>query len=703
MLAERPQPRYPMLHRGIRFVHAALLAFSAVLAFLFVRGLDEIAPLGNPALVDVFDSDDSVSAAKVARAVESFAAGRGVGIARDVTDLKNPDGVRNLYVASGGPDSLTVQWLDDGYPAFSSTFETRVRPLSGIAQQDPRGPYYVFGSPADADALKAEFAGLGLMATVSHPQSYAELSAMYADDPLFRAFCVVALAVLTMTGASVLLSAKAYGVLRLQGMSFAGILLRDLRQLAVFWLAAAGIVVAAALTFLGFYNGFAWWGLFASVALVVAVLLVLVALAAHAAVLALTFKVDVLRALKGELPSRAASVSVYLVRIPALLLTLSIATNVALAGRDVLTRQENQDIYRTVGDAVSIRVNGAFAPHMDQVNDHVGPWLRRADSQGKVLVAGRRDLQMSAPGAHLPAGEIFIVNDTYLSKQPVLDPAGHRYRSTSRSVRVIVPASLSSQAPAITEAASGIVDPGRGRDIPLETLTSRTGQRLFGYNTGAYVYNAAHGPDEDRSLVRDPVLVVVPNGSRFLTDDAYTAFATQAGVVFTDPDDVLNGIKTEKLQDYVNAMSPVGQKTALDLRDATGELRLQIFNLVVSVLVLLIAGVGVCIIYARKNAQGIFVKRISGWRYLATHRFILAVEAAIAVIFASRVPFVAWEQQQELKEYAASGAPAPFEPIRITALDVTLITSLVAFEFGAVLLALAYFHGRIMKGGATES
>ncbi|MGW2719583.1 hypothetical protein [Streptomyces sp. NPDC001492] len=679
------------------------MAFSAVLAFLFVRGLDENAPLGNSALVDVFDSDDSVSAARVVRSVESFAAERGVGVARDVTDLKNPDGVRNLYVAPGGPGSLTARWLDDGYPSFSGHFKTRVRPLSALAQQDPRGPYYVFGSPADADALRAQFAGLGLTAAVSHPLSYAELSETYAADPLFQAFCVVALAALTMTGASVLLNAKAYGVLRLQGMSFAGILLRDLRQLAVFWPAAAGVVVAASLAFLGFCNGFAWLGLFASVALAVALLLVLVVLATHAAVLALTFKVDVLRALKGELPSQGVSISVYLVRVPALLLTLSIATNVTLAGRDVLTRQENQEVYRTVGEAVSIRVNGAMAPHMDQVNGHVGPWLRRADKQGQVILAGRRDLQISAPGARLPAGEIFVVNDTYLGRQPVLDRAGHRYGPAPGAVRVIVPESLSSHAPAITRAVSRIVDPGRDRHIPLRTLTSRTGQRLFGYNTGSSVYNAAQGPDEDRSLVRDPVLVVVPNGSRFLTNDAYTAFATQAGVVFPDPDDALNGIKTEKLQDYVNAVSPVGQKTAMDLRDATGELRLQIFNLLVSLIVLLIAGVGVCVIYSRKNAQCIFVKRISGWRYAATHRFMLAVEVAIAVIFATRVPFVAWEQHQELKKYAASGAPAPFEPIRITALDVTLITGLVVFELGAVLLALAFFHGRIMKGGATDS
>ncbi|MGR8010752.1 bacteriocin-associated integral membrane family protein [Streptomyces hypolithicus] len=698
-----------MLHRGIRFVHAAILAFSVVLGFLFLRGLDEGTVLGNSALVTVLDSDDSVSAAQAVRLVESFATEHGVAVGREVPDLKNPDGRRHLYLAPGSADSMTASWLHKGYPAFSKKYETRVHPTSEIGYQDPRGSYYVFGSSEAADALVADFNDLGMVASVTHPLSYDELSRTYTDDPLFRAFCVVALAALTMTGASVLLNVKTYAVLRMQGMSFTGILLRDLRQLTVSWLAAIGIVVTATLGFLGLYNGFAWLGLFTSVAAVIAILLVVLVLATHAAVLALTYKVDVLPALKGELPSRAASISVYLVRIPALLLALSIAANVSFAARDVLTRQENREIYDTVGDAVSIRLNGAFAMQIDQLDKRVGPWLRQADERGEVIVSGRRDLQVSTPEAHLPAGEILIVNDTYLDEQSVIDLTGRRYSATSRNgkkpnpspVRVIVPESLTSHAPDITKAASQIIDPHLSRNVPLETLTSKTGQRVFGYNTGINVYNAAHSADEDRSLVRDPVLVIVPNGS-FLTNDAYATFATQGGIVFPDPNDALNGIKAQKLQNYVSSVSPVGQKAALDLREASNKFRLQIFNLIVAMIVLLVAGAGVCIIYSRKNAQSIFVQHISGWRYVATHRFILAVEVAIAIIFASRIPFEAWQQNHELNKLAAAGAPATFEAIHITALDICVITGLVVFELVAVLLALAFFHRRIIKEGAAE-
>ncbi|MFC7810500.1 hypothetical protein [Streptomyces olivaceus] len=706
-----------MLHRGIKFVHAAVLAFSAVLAFLFVRGLDEDGVLGNSALIWVFDSDDSTSGAQVAQAIASFSADHGVTVAREVPDMRDPDGHRHLYLAPGDRQSGAGSWLDEGYPAFSRNYTTDVHPIAEIGQRDPRGEYYVFGAPAAADALVAEFADLGLRAGVTHPLSYTTLAAAYTGGVLWGSFWVVALAAVTMTGASVLLSAKAYGILRLQGMSFGGLLVRDLRQLAVSWSVAVGAVAAVTLAFLGFYNGLAWLGMFATVAGGLAGLFILLVLAAHAAVLALTFKVDVLRALKGELPARAATISVYLVRIPALLLALSIATDVAAAGQDVLARQESRTAYADAGDAVTIRLNGSLPSETDQVIKEVGPWLRRADREGKVILAGRRDLQSIAQSAQLPPGEVLVVNETFLAKQPVLDPTGRRYTPVAQDgkspethpVRLIIPESLSRQAATITAAIPEVLASGFDRHTQLETLPAKSGQHVFAYNPGNQVYNAAHSPKEDRSLVRDPVVVVVPNGSKFLSDDGYTAFATQEGVVFPDPDDVLGAIaankgnKGNKLQTYVTAVRPVGQNSALKLRDAVNEFRVQLFNLILAVIVLLIAGVGVCIIYSRKNAQAIFVQHISGWRYTVTHRFILSLELALAVLLATRVPFETWSRNQQLEKLAAAGTPLPHPLVHLTELDLSVIAGLVAVEFGAVLLALAVFHGRIVREGATEA
>lgn len=704
-----------MLHRGIKFIYAAVFAFSAVVAFLFVRGLDEDWVLGHSSVVWVLDADDSASGSQVARDVASFAAERRLSVAREVPDLKDPDGRRHLYLASGDPGSDAASWLSEGYPSFGRDYQTQVHPLADIGQRDPRGFYYVFGPEGSDDALVAQFKSLGLRASAHHPLSVAELTPFYADGVLAWSLLVVALAAVTMTGASVLLNAKAYGVLRLQGKSFTDILLRDLRQLATFAAIAAAAVAGGVLLLLGLYNRYAWLGLFASVTLGIAGILILLILATHAAVLALTFRTDVLRALKGELPARAASLSAYLVRIPALLLALSIATSAALAGQDVLARQDSREIYAKVGDTAAIRLNGSLGgdDEIKQMQKRVGRWLRQSDAAGKLIIAGRRELHDIAPGSGLPQGEMLIVNETFLTEQSLVDPTGHRYAPTpldgkspnNHAVRLIVPESLNQYSSTIAAQIPGILspaDPERIHQSQVQTFPAKIGQRVFGYNPGDQAHTAARNIKEDRSLVDDAVLVVVPNGSAYLTDNAYTSFATQGGVVFPDPADIQAGIETNKLQNDVIAIRPVGQNAALQMRDAVNDFRLYLFNLAVAVVVLVITGVGVSIVYSRKNAQAIFVKHISGWRFAASHRSVLAVEGILAILLAGWVPFQVWQQNQDLEEFKAMGMPAPSAPVQISALDLTLTSGLVAIEVGAVLLALAAFHRRIVKEGATE-
>ncbi|MEV5593878.1 hypothetical protein [Streptomyces sp. NPDC052496] len=692
------------------------MVFSALISFLFVRGLDESLVLGSSAQVWVTRSDDSVSGAQVARAIAAFSDDHKVAVARELPDVEYSDSRRHLYLASGNPHFDAASWLTDGYPAFGSHFTTEVHPIAEIGQRDPRGFYYVFGPPETADALVAVLADLGLGSSVQHPLSSGQLLQYFTGGELFWSFLVIALAAVTMTGASVLLNAKAYGVLRLQGKSLGEILARDLKQLAAFWLPAAGAVVAAVLVSLGFYNGLAWLGLFAAVAACLAGLLILSVLAAHAAVLALTFKTELLRALKGELPARAAFVSTYVVRIPAVLLALGFAMDVIVAGQHVTARQGSQDTYAKAGNAVTIRLNGSWGGDSEPVVKQVGTWLRQADAAGEIVVAGRHDLQNLSSDARLPQGEILIVNETFLAHQPVTDPKGQRYSpaphntpaADARSVRVIIPESLAPHASAIRATVPdvfGKMDPDVRRHLKTETFEAKSGQRVFGYNSGDRSPNAAYSPDDDRSLVRDPVLVVVPNGSHILTDDMYTTIATQDGIVFPDPDDVLTPLAANKyaLQSYVATVNPVGQNAALKLREAVAGFRLQLFNLIASVAVLLITGIGVCIIHARKHAQATFVRHISGWRFTATHRFILAVEGILAAFLIWWVPAQVWRQNQDLAEMAAQGIPAPVPPVQLTAADISAIAGLAALEFGAVILTLWIFHQRIVKEGAIEA
>ncbi|MFE6282588.1 bacteriocin-associated integral membrane family protein [Streptomyces sp. NPDC057877] len=696
-----------MLHRSTKFVHAAVLAFSAVLSFLFLRDLDERWVMGHTAVVWVTDSTGATSGAQVTHLLAEFATTHKATVARETPDLKEPYSRRHLYLARGGPHS---DWLHDGYPAFDRDYRTDVHPVADLGNRDPRGYYYVFGPERAVDELVGTFTGLGFEATAYHPYSLEQLTPAYSDSSLLRSFFVVVLAVVTMTGAGVMLSAKSYGVQRLHGRSFGQILLRDLRQLGAFWAAAFAAVTAAALLVLGLYNGLAWFGTFALVALGVALVLGLVSVAVHAVMLQLTGQTALLRALKGELPARTAALSTYLVRVPALLLAVSITGDVVLAGQNIASREESIQTYREIGDTTAIALNGSAASQsaFEILDEKVGGWLREADRDGEIIVAGHRRFRHSGGLDDLPDRDLLIVNESYLAAQPVRDASGRRVPATTSDdtrVRLLVPAGLTSYSDRLATLVPALLNPGEPQKIPagrVVPLTTRDGQRLFTYNPRGRL-QAATNPDADESFVTDPVVIVYPDGAPYLSDRGYIAYASQQSLVFKDPDDVTAGIEEHELETYVTGMSPVGQNAALRLRDLVADFRLQLFNLGVAVLVLLITGVGACIVHSRKNAQAVFARYISGWRFAATHRPLLVVEGVLAVLLAVWVPFQVWWRNRELAEYRTTGVKPPAEPVQLTGLDLAANTALVVVEVAAVLVGLAVFHRRIVKEGAAEA
>ncbi|MGH3376034.1 MAG: hypothetical protein ACRDP6_14955, partial [Actinoallomurus sp.] len=680
---------------------------------LFVRDLDETMPLGDSALIWVNQSDNSVSGAQVARMLESFATDHRVAIARGVEDLKDPGRRRHLYMAAGDSRNGPASWLRKGYPEFSRGSRTDVHPIAELGLLDPRGVYFVYGSPRTAEALRATFGDMGLHGVVKHPLSFSELEPIYLNSALSWAFFVVALAMVTVIGASIMLSAKSYGVLRLQGKSLPNIFFRDMRQLTMFWVLAVAVVSVVSLGSLGLYNRLAWSGLFVSVAAVIAGILFLVTVVTHAAMLVVLGKTELLRALKGELPARVAAASAYLVRVPALLVALAIAMAVVSSGQDVLVRRTGQQDYRAVGDTTSIALNGNLGSEESRMEAGVAGWIRQADLEGKVILAGRQELQtFSPPGSVLPQGEVLIVNGTFLAKQPVLDPAGRRYAPTPGArppgtgpVQLIIPESLARYAPALQTAISQNLNAGHPetvRQAGVRTRWAKNGQQVFTYSTGSGSYTAAPSLEHDRSVVRDPVIVAVPNGSKVIPDGNYFAYASQSGVVFPDPRDVLDGIAAHRLQTYVLAVTPIAQNAALEQRDAVRKFRMQTFNLTVALAVLTITGLGVCIVYSRKNSQAIFVRHISGWRFTATHRSMLLTETLIAAMLLTWPPLRAWWENRDLHRYAVGG-PVPHGRVPVTAHDLAIAAGLAVLDAGAVLVALVVFHRRIVKERSTEA
>ncbi|MFH8463926.1 bacteriocin-associated integral membrane family protein [Streptomyces sp. NPDC017991] len=696
-----------MLHRGVKFAHAVILAFSALFSFLFLKSFEDQWVLGHEAVAQVTESRDTSSGRVIEQAIEAFARDHDVTVGRQELDLEHPDRSRDLYLTPTGP---RADWLEGGYPAFSPGQATTTRPLADISERDPRGLYYLFGDPDAVGPFLELLEQHGLTAWHAQPASPDQLSYAYGGSALAGSLVVVALVCVTMTGAGVLLSAKSYGVLRLQGMSLPAILARDLRRLARFWTVALAVVAVAATGLLAWYNHLAWFGLFALLTTATAAAFTALVLAVHAATLALTARTGILAALKGEIPARSTAVAAYLVRVPALLLALGIAAAVLQAGQDLARREDSLGVYEKAGNASSIRLNGSLgAPDaLKELEAKVGPWLRAADVDGQIILAGHKDLARSRDARGIPADDLMVANETFLEQQKILAPDGHRYPATSGGdgrILLLVPEHLASFTDRLTALVPGLLspsDPGRITPGQIDVRPTADGQKIFTYNARG-TREAGQDQLSDDSFFTDPVVIVVPNGTDHISDKGYTAYASQRGIVFPDPADITDGIEARELRDEVVGISPVAADAAQAIRDITADFRLRLFNLAIALMVLLVTGIGVVIVHTRKNAQRIFARHLHGWTFTTTHRSLLAVEAAIVALLVSWLPYQVHQYNQGLEQYEAMGIPAPRDPMTVTGQDLTVIAGLVAVEIATTLAVLALFHRRIVKEGSTEA
>jgi hypothetical protein len=690
-----------VLHRSITLIHLAFLLFAALLSFLVIRAYEEMATTVPAGIVWISGNDDTADIAQIVDTVEDFTEHTGVSVGLQLPDLRDPGSIRHLYLASGEPGSLAADWVEEGYPSFGHSMHTEVHPFDELDRSDPRGFYLVFGTEEDTAAFETALAGIGLHDTNSaggHVMHWTDFF-LYGGD-LSTALIIILLFGVTVSGSGVLLNAKTYGVLRLQGYSYGRILVHDLVQLFRFHLIVGGCVTAGIIAALLLYNGLAQFALFTRIAGWLLALFLLTGLLAHALALALLHTTDIPGALKGRIPARLAGTSAYLVRTPALVLVLTVIGSVVVSAQNVRSQQESFDTFDQAGQASRIMLSGSVDfTEMDEVMDPlIGGWLRQADTEGQIILTAQERGEVIAPqGAPRPDFDVLVVNDTYLEHEEVLSPTGERY-GTADSVRVLLPVSLADQEEAIAQGAGRWVEFASGSEsnavIDIETLPVAEGQQIFTYGS------TKPGELHSQPFLDDPVIIALPNGA-VLSDFNYTVYATQAAIVFPDPDVVEESIAHPPFSTYINGLQMVVTSAADHHSDLVRDLRLQTFNLAAATSVLLMTAVAVCIIHIRTQAQTIFARHISGWSFASTHRRLLIIEGLLALAF---VGWIAWRTVIRLERQADPSQPVPVSPeASITGLEPLLALAIASAGLLLILAALAYFHRRIVREGASQA
>ncbi|QBI20115.1 hypothetical protein ER308_11435 [Egibacter rhizosphaerae] len=648
-------------YRTIKLTHLVLLAASSLFAFLSLQDLDDVRVLGSDGDVWITGSDGSAETAQVARAVSSFARAHGVSVVREEADPAEPDTVTHLYVAAGNPESAPASWLAEGHVPFGHRMDVHVHAFEAISQGDARGVYHVYGSEEAAAALQDELTGLGLSGEVVAPFDLRQrfLYQAGAGAPLGLLFAVVALGAALTVGASVLLGARDYAVLRLHGTSFPRMLWHEAARVLPFWVfAAAGVVVVTSIV-LALYNGFARAGLFLAVAAALAGVLSAVAAVAHVGALVAASSTKALRALKGGIPTKPSMVGVYLVRLCAALLVLLLSESAVESWQRTSQHEGSQEELAALGeDATYVALPGSRTRQAaEAMSEEVGEWLRRADERDQIIASYQWPMAQVLPEVGLPERRVLRVNETFLRQQPILDASGQRHAPDrdNEAVRVLIPESLQDHADAIVERVPELVDPEQaGAPVSdVEPAWSRDGQ------TVATLQSEQNTNSLGRVLVDDPVVIVVPNGSSVTSPANYTAMATSDGIIFPDRDDALSALGEEVSAEHVAGLAPVGHRAAAEHADAMHERRINVLSLTTAVLVLFVTGLAVAGIYGRHGAQAIFAKHVSGWSFWATHRKLFLLDALVASALVTWVGQSIWATINRVEQFAERGVPPP--------------------------------------------
>ncbi|MFD6949494.1 hypothetical protein A6A08_05160 [Nocardiopsis sp. TSRI0078] len=694
-----------MLHRGVTFAHATFLVLSALLSFLVVREFLEATPGPLATLVQVRGADEAAGRDGVHEAVASFTEEHRVNIALEVTDPRDPGGVRHLYLAVGAPEQPGGSWLEQGYPGLSPGYRTEVHSWAEAADLDPRGAYHLLGPEEGAHAFVDAVSAYGLDAHLAPAHENDEWFKVARDGAFSDAFAIAVLYGVVAVGTGVLLNARSYAVLRLQGMSPARILLRDLVQLARFWAVAAPGVAAAAAGLLLLHGALSRAGLLLEVALSYLSVFTAVGLATHAAALALVHVPGIVPALKGRLPARLATAGAYAVRVPALVLVLGLTANLALSLQVLQGQQEGQALFAEA-DGVS-RLH--FAQNVDELyeqetTEEFGESLRTLEARGRLLLAAPSDDTSTLGGTSrsLPGGlAMIVVNDAYLERHPVLGLAGESHGpSSGGGVRVLVPGTHADLEDALGEEVGRRLRESweEAGDTPprvgVETALSRPGQRLFTYGA------TPMGNRSGIPFVQDPVVVAVPNGSEILRPARYRDYAMSGAAL------VLDGGKDTAVEEwalpaYLDSVQPVALKAADEYRDASFQVRMEGFALAAAIGVLFITGITVCVVHVRTHAQAVLARHLHGWSFPATHRTLLMLEVPLAAAF---VGWAGWNSARALALLRDPAFPAPAPSIvQALTLEPFLAAGTAALGLGLVLAVLALLHRRVVREGTAEA
>lgn len=595
------------------------------------------------------------NAEQVFARMKSVADHYGVTIVHSVTDSHEPEKKRIAYVyaPSGASES---HWFVKGYPdVVPSLMSTTVRSLSDSERIGVGGSYAIVGKDATSRAnaaieLASELPKSGYNVTAW------KMGIIGTFSNLPEQLCIAALLSLLLCALLALLfamlNAKGYAVYQLHGYARRQIWVRDVRaNLRASLIAAAGIIVLAACAYAAI-DGFAQWQrMLRAFAAVLAVFLLVIALF-HVGGMRLATLQPVLSGLKGHIPVGRATLDMYVIRVPAALVSMATVSALMTAGVSVGQARQRLAYW---GDNGSVAyVEGFRGSATDADMGAYLQWVARENQAGKVIRAYKTrlsDIRDDTSSASAVSGNVLIVNTAYLRRNVIKDSSGTRIRAVpDGKVLLVIPQERSGDADAIGQIVSAYVHehwvqtqlihkygsqeyleheqdtefndaPGPG----IETVTGLKGQTAFDYRF-TQNSNADDIGDVGHAQTGTIIIGIDPSSD---VDNLFEYSTESMSLFFTDPDQAWKELKQAGLDTAITAMSTPARLTLNEIAAAQRSLYQAVASFILGVLVLVMSGVALARTHVRGRAQEVFARYIHGWAFIRIHAPLVITETVL--------------------------------------------------------------------------
>lgn len=643
-LLQRPT-RGSMTIRSVALAYAIPPILGAVLSFIGIVQISEAGIIGASSVVTAAPGSEPTSNARVAAALERVARSNDATIVRVVADRTAPT-TRRAALVTSAPESAGARWLRDGYPDFTRSMTTSVRPISALDAFDPTGPYDVLGSERARQATVDALVSAGYDVTSEAVPMPVRLGIADAAGTAWTLIGALGSGSIVLCLVGTIGSPRRIAVRRLHGHNLLWIVVAELSAARTALVVAATGIPAIAIG-LWFYNELAFAAWLGTAAAACCSLLLIPVIVAHTLGTILACRPQVTATLRGARPPGALLVVTQLARVPATLLLVGAVFDLTGAVAVARSGSAERDLH-AAGATVQLWVTPDPRPGVGTQAywDRIGRFTATALDDRRALLSAGVEVGSGRGNGTVPA---LFVDQEYLELQDIRADDGSRIRADDDRISLWLPASSDIPRDTLVRALSR----WELRNAPDQLRRDIGGGHLASQEVYTYP-----GDSTSQPWLGDAPLIVVPKPSAVFSTDQLGSWLSTGDVVFTSEHSAERSIAGSDVEHEFSAVVAVGQVAAEAVRQADAAARIGAASVGSSLIITLVLATLSTLAHRRRHGRALFASAVVGTPFIRANGSLLTVEGALLSMAAVVTYNTWWHQRPD-----ASGTRSVLDPV----------------------------------------